>query len=72
MATFTRTARHEFPSTDPARRGAIDVAYSYMDEHFQTFMLRIPLDQDTPERIVEELRKAVARADAGGTKTIEI
>lgn len=72
MPTFTRRARQEYPSTDPARRGAVDVAYVYVDEHFQTYMIKVPLEDDTPEKVQEELRKRVASAEAAGPATIEI
>ncbi len=72
MARYTRVARQEFPSTDPARRGAIDVAYVYMDERFQTVMIKLPADQDTPERVAEELRKRATAAEGAGPAEIEI
>ena len=72
MATYTRTSRQEYPSTDPARRGAIDVAYVYVDERFQTFLIKLPLEEDTPERVQEELRKRVEAAADAGPKTIEL
>lgn len=72
MATFTRTSRQEFPSTDPARRGAIDVAYVYVDERFQTYLIKVPLEEDTPERVQELLRERVAAAEAAGPRTIEL
>ena len=72
MPRYTRVARQEFPSTDPARQGRIDVAYVYMDERFQTVMVRIPLEEDSPERVAEALRDRAAAAAAGGPTEIEI
>ncbi|MCK4297879.1 MAG: hypothetical protein KAX80_00015 [Planctomycetes bacterium] len=72
MAVYTRTSRQEFPSTDPARRGAVDVAYVYVDERFQTFLIKLSLEEDTPERVQELLRDAVARSEAAGPKQIEL
>ena len=72
MPTYTRITRNEIPSVDPARRGQIDVNYVYMDERFQTFSFRIPLEDDTPERVREEIRTAAERAELAGPRTIEI
>jgi len=72
VATYTRRARQEYPSTDPARRGATDVAYVYVDDRFQTFMIKLPLEEDTPERVQEELRKRVEAAAAAGAMQIEL
>jgi len=72
MPTYRRVARQEFPSTDPNRRGAIDVAYVYMDERFLTVLIRMPLAADTPERVQELLRVRAAAAAAGGAEEIEV
>jgi len=72
VAKFTRVARQEFPSTDPERRGAIDVAYVYMDERFQTVMIKVPIEEDTESRIREELVKAAERAEGAGPPEMEI
>lgn len=72
MARYTRVARQEFPSTDPARRGAIDVAYVYMDERFQTVMIKLPLSEDTPARVAEELKLRAEAAEGAGAAEIEI
>jgi len=70
MPTYRRVARQEFPSTDPLRRGMVDVAYVYMDEHFQTVMIQIPIEQDSPARVQEELLKRARAAEAGGAEEI--
>ena len=72
MATYRRVARQEFPSPDVARRGLVDVSYVYMDEHFQTVMITVPLEQDSPARIQEELQKRAAAAAAGGPLEIVV
>ena len=66
MAKYRLVARQESPSIDPARRGAIDVMYVYADERFQTVSFRIPLEQDSEQRVQEELRKKSLAAAAGG------
>lgn len=74
MPVYNRVARQEFPSTDPNRTGKIDVAYVYMDEQFQTIMIQLPLEEDTEDRVKEELAKrAEAAAGAGpGQVTLEV
>ena len=72
MPRYQRVARQEIPSADVARRGLIDVAYVYMDERFQTVMLTIPLEQDSPQRVQEELEKRVRAAAAGGPPEIVV
>lgn len=72
MPRYTRVARQEFPSTDPARQGKVDVAYVYMDERFQTVMVQLGIEEDSPERVEEELVKSAAQAAGAGAETIEI
>jgi len=72
MPIYRRVARQEFPSTEPARRGMTDVAYVYMDERFQTDMVQVQLEEDSDERVAEELRKRDAAAAAGGPEEIVI
>ncbi len=72
MPKYRRVARQEFPSTDPARRGGIDVMYVYVDERFQTVSIRFPLEQDSAAKVAEELRKKAASAAAGGQEEVEI
>ena len=72
MPRYTRVARQEFPSTSSERVGKIDVAYVYMDERFQTVMIQVPREEDTPERIREELRKAATAAAGGGEELVEV
>ena len=72
MATYRRVARQEFPSPDPTRRGLVDVSYVYMDEHFQTVMITIPQEQDSPARVQEELQKRATAAAAGGPLEIVV
>jgi len=72
MAKYTRVARQEFPSTDPARVGKTDVAYVYMDERFQTVMIQMPIEEDSAERVKEELQKRAAAAKAGGEPEVTI
>ena len=72
MATYRRVARQEFPSPDVARRGLVDVSYVYMDEHFQTVMITVPLEQDSPERVREELDKRAKAAAEGGAMEIVV
>jgi len=70
MPTYRRVARQEFPSTDAARRGLTDVAYVYMDERFQTVMVTLPLEQDTPARVQELLLERARAAAAGGPEEV--
>ncbi len=72
MPRFTRSQRVEFPSTDPNRRGLTDVSYVYMDDRFQTYMITLPLEQDSAERVQAELEKRVRAAAAGGAQEISI
>jgi len=72
MARFTRVARQEFPSTDPGRSGKVDVAYVYMDERFQTYMITLPLEQDNEVRVREELTKRAKAAAGAGPAEIEV
>lgn len=72
VGRYTRVARQEFPSTDPARVGRIDVAYVYMDERFQTIMITIPIEEDTEPRVLEELHKRVEAAAGAGPAEIEL
>lgn len=72
MPRYTRVARQEFPSTNPARQGKVDVAYVYMDERFQTVMVQLALEDDSPERVQEELVKRAEQAAGAGAEVIEI
>jgi len=72
MAQWRRVARQEFPSTDPNRRGMTDVSYVYMNERFETVMVTLPVEQDTPERVEAELRRRVQAATAGGPPEIAL
>jgi len=72
MAKFQMIGRNEFPSTTATRVGKTDVAYAYMDETMKTITFFIPLEEDTPERVEAELRKAVERATTAGPKEIVI
>jgi hypothetical protein len=62
----------EFPSTNPNRQGKIDVAYVYMDDRMRSYMFTIPAEEDTAERVAEELKAKVEAAEAGGAKRIEL
>lgn len=72
MAEYNQIARQEYPSTDPARQGMTDVSYVYMDERMRTFMITLPLEEDSDEKVAEELKLKVDGAEAGGAKRIEI
>ena len=72
MAKYTRVTRQEYPSTDPARMGQTDVMYVYQDEFFQTVSIRFPLEEDSAERVREELRKKAQQLEAAGPREIEI
>ena len=72
MPTYKLLNRQEFPATDPLRRGLVDVTYIYMDERFQTVQVTLPLEEDRPERVEEELRKKAAHAAAAGPAEIVI
>jgi len=50
----------------------MDVAYVYMDERFQTVTVRLPLEEDTNERVAELLRERVVHAEGAGPPEIEI
>ncbi len=72
MPTYRQIGRNEFPSTDPTRVGKMDVAYVYMDERLQTIMIQFPLEEDTAEKVVEELRVRAERAAAAGPTEVVI
>lgn len=72
MARLQQLSRQEFPSTDPHRRGMTDVAYSYMDERFQTYMVTVPIEEDTEEKVIELVKEKIATAEAAGPKIIEL
>lgn len=72
MTRYRRVARQEFPSTDPARRGQVEVMYVYADESFQTVSFKIPLQEDSAQRVREELRKKAEAVAAGGEEEIEV
>lgn len=72
MATSTRVARHEFPSTEAARVGKTDVAYVYMDERFQTITFTLPIEDDNPDNVKTLLAERAAAAEGAGPATIEI
>lgn len=72
MAKYRRVARNEYPSTDPARRGKTDVNYVYQDENFQTVNIRVPLEEDTAERVAQLLRERARAVEKGGALEIEV
>lgn len=72
MATYTRVARNEFPSTQEGRRGLMDVNYIYMSDRMETITFTIPLEQDSEERVKQELQTRAAAAAAAGPATITI
>ncbi len=72
MATYRRVARQEFPSTDPARRGMVDVSYVYMSEHFETVMVVVPLEKDTPAEVQRALEERIRVAEAGGPPEVVV
>lgn len=72
MAKFTQLTRQEFPSTEATRQGQMDVAYVYLDERMRTFMFTIPIEEDTAERVREELEKRYTAAEGAGPQIIEL
>jgi len=72
MATFTKVARAEFPSTDSKRIGQVDVNYVYRDELMNMYFFTLPKDEDTVENVREELRKRSEEAKLGGPETVEL
>jgi len=72
MAEYTQITRQEFPSTNSARQGKIDVAYVYMDDRMHTHTFTIPVEEDSEERVTAELRTRVEAAAAGGARRIEL
>lgn len=72
MPTYRQVARNEFPSTDPDRRGKIDVAYAYMDEAMRTIVIQIPLEEDNEERVKADLAQRAEAAAGAGPKEITI
>lgn len=72
MPRYTLIGRNEFPSTQPERAGKMDVVYAYQDERLQTIIIQFPIEEDSPERVEEELRKRVAAAREAGPRTLEI
>jgi hypothetical protein len=72
MARLQQMSRQEFPSTDPTRRGMTDVAYSYMDERFQTFMVTVPIEDDNEETVIALVQEKITAAESAGPKVIEL
>lgn len=72
MGTYTLIGRNEFPSTDPKRAGKMDVVYAYQDERLQTIIIQLPIEEDSPAKVEEELRKRVAAAREAGPRQVEI
>lgn len=72
MPRYTLIGRNEFPSTQPERAGKMDVVYAYQDERLQTIIIQVPIEEDSPERVEEELRKRVAAAREAGPREVEI
>ncbi len=72
MPKYRLVSSNEFPSIDPARIGKVDVAYVYMDENFQTVSFRVPLEEDSDERVHEELRKKAAARARGGAREYDV
>jgi hypothetical protein len=72
MPEYTQITRQEFPSTNPARQGKIDVAYVYMDERMHTHTFTLPVEEDSEEKVTAMLRERVEAAAAGGARRIEL
>lgn len=72
MPRYTLIGRNEFPSTDPGRQGKMDVVYAYQDERLSTIIIKVPLEEDTPARVEEELRKRVEAAREAGPREVTI
>lgn len=72
MPRYTLIGRNEFPSTDPSRQGKMDVVYAYQDERLSTIIIKVPLEDDTPARVEEELRKRVEAAREAGPREVTI
>lgn len=72
MARLQQVSRQEIPSLDPTRRGMTDVAYSYMDDRFQTYMVTVPIEEDTEENVIAKVKEKMAAAESAGPKVIEL
>ena len=72
MPRFTKVSRQEFPATEPTRIGQFDVAYTYMDERFQTFSFTLPMAEDTEENVKRKLQEKVESANKAGPPIIEL
>ena len=71
MAEYTQTTRMESPSADPLRQGKTDVYYVYMDDRMRSFIITLPLEEDSADRVAADLKAKVEGAAAGGAKKIE-
>jgi len=50
----------DIPSTEPGRIGKIDVLVTYQIDPAHIYMIRIPKEEFTEERLTEAIRKDVA------------
>lgn len=72
MPTYNKIGRNEMPSVDPERIGKMDVIYAYQDDRLNSIVFTIPLEDDTDERVAEELRSRVKHAETAGPAAIEV
>jgi len=50
----------DIPSTEPGRIGKIDVLVTYQIDPAHVYMIRIPKEEFTEERLTEEIKRDVA------------
>jgi len=50
----------DIPSTMPGRIGKVDVLITYQLNAAHVYMIRVPKEEFTEERVVEEIRKDIA------------
>lgn len=62
----------DFPSTDPKRIGKFDRVVTYQVDPFHTYVVTIPKEEYTEERLKEEIRKAQKERELIIGKEIEL
>jgi len=62
----------DFPSTDPKRVGKLDRVVTYQIDPFHTYIITIPKEEFSEERLKAEIRKQIEEREKLVGKEIEI
>jgi len=62
----------EFPSTEPARVGKMDVIVTYQLDAFRTYLVTIPKEQFTEPAIIAAIKKDMAEREKWAGKEFEV